>query len=180
MLLNDTPQRTRPKCNIVTPLGKPGTRSFGQFNRDIPIRKLDFKLQDELVDHHLDDIRLQVGKRDDRIQTVPEFRREGPLDRFFVLAGTHFAFETDWRFCHIRCTRVGGHHQHNITEINGLAVIIRQLAMVHDLQKDIEQVRMGFLDLVKQDNRMRMLINGIGQKATLIKPDITGRRTNQS
>ena len=52
-------------------------------------------------------------------------------------------------FREIGRTRVRGHDQNDIPEINRLAVVIRQLPVVH-LQKNIEDIRMGFLDLVQQ------------------------------
>ena len=52
--------------------------------------------------------------------------------------------------------------------------------MIHDLQQNIEQIRMRFFDLVKKQNGMRRLINRIGQQPALVKPDIAWRRTNQA
>jgi hypothetical protein len=57
--------------------------------------------------------------------------------------------------------------------------VVGQLAVIHDLQQDVEQVRMRLLDLVEQQHAVRMLIDAIGQQAALIEPDIAGRRADQ-
>ena len=58
--------------------------------------------------------------------------------------------------------------------------MVGQLAVVHDLQKDIEQIRMGLFDFVQQQHTMGLLIDGIGQQAALIKTDITRRGPDQT
>ena len=64
-------------------------------------------------------------------------------------------------------------------EVDLLAVVIRQLPVVHDLQQDVEQIGMGLLDFVEQEHGMRMLVDGIGEQPALIEPDIARRRTDQ-
>ncbi len=57
--------------------------------------------------------------------------------------------------------------------------MICQFAVVHDLQKNIEQVAMGLFDFVEQKDAMRVLVNAIRQQAALVKPNVTGRCANQ-
>ncbi|MNT69601.1 hypothetical protein D3C72_2079290 [compost metagenome] len=52
--------------------------------------------------------------------------------------------------------------------------------MVHDLQQDVEQVRMRLFYFVEQQHAMRMLVDAIGQKTALIEADITGRCAEQT
>ena len=59
-------------------------------------------------------------------------------------------------------------------------MMIGQLAVVHDLKQDIEQVGMRLLDLVQQKHAMRVLVDGIGQQAALIVSNIARRRTDQA
>ena len=81
-----------------------------------------------------------------------------------------------WR---IRRARIGGHDQDHIAEVDLLAVVIGQLAVVHHLQQDVEQVRMRLLDLVEQQHAVRMLVDAVGQQAALVEADIAGRRADQ-
>ena len=58
--------------------------------------------------------------------------------------------------------------------------MIGQLAVIHDLQEDVEQVRMGLFDFVEQKHAMGMLIDRVGQQAALVETDIAGRCADQA
>eukprot|EP00043_Microstomoeca_roanoka_P023687 m.259125 g.259125 ORF g.259125 m.259125 type:complete len:631 (-) comp34017_c0_seq1:207-2099(-) len=58
--------------------------------------------------------------------------------------------------------------------------MVGQLPVVHDLQQDVVDIRVGLFDLVKQQHAMRMLVDAIGQKPALIEADIARRRTDQA
>ena len=75
--------------------------------------------------------------------------------------------------------RVGGHDQDHVAEVDLLAVVIGQLAVIHDLQQDVEQVRMRLLDLVEQQHAVRMLVDAVGQQAALVEADVARRRADQ-
>jgi hypothetical protein len=51
--------------------------------------------------------------------------------------------------------------------------------MIHDLQQQIKDLRMGLLDLVEQQNTMRILRNRLGQQSALIESDISRGRTDE-
>ena len=51
--------------------------------------------------------------------------------------------------------------------------------MVHDLQQDVEQVRVRLLDLVEQQHAVRMLVDAVGQQAALVEADIARRRADE-
>ena len=180
LFLDETSERPRTKVLIVAVLRQPIVRRFRERNRDTTIGELLFKLHDELVDDLSDHYGREVRERNDRVEPIPELRREQPIDRFFVLATSLVSRKPDGWFREIGRTRVRGHDQNDIPEINRLAVVIRQLPVVHDLQKNIEDIRMGFLDLVQQQHGMRILIDGIGQHPSLIETDIPRRGTNQA
>ena len=54
-----------------------------------------------------------------------------------------------------RRTNVAGHHQHRIAEIDLASLAVGQPAVFENLQENVEDVRMRFLDLVKQNYRVR-------------------------
>ena len=54
-----------------------------------------------------------------------------------------------------------------------------ELAVIHHLQQDVEQVGMGLLDLVEQQHGVGMLIDAVGQEAALVEADIAGRGADQ-
>ena len=58
--------------------------------------------------------------------------------------------------------------------------MIGELAVVHDLQQDVEEVGMGLLDLVEQQHDMGVLVDRVGQQAALVEADITRRSADQA
>ena len=75
---------------------------------------------------------------------------------------------------------VGGHDQDHVAEIDLLAVVVGQLAVVHHLQQDVEEIRMRLFDLVEQQHAVRMLVDAVGQQAALVEADIARRRADQA
>ena len=75
---------------------------------------------------------------------------------------------------------IGGHNQHDVAEINLLTVVIRQFAVIHDLQQNIEEIRMGFFNFIQEQDTVAMLIDTIGEKPALIKTHIAGRCAQQA
>ena len=102
------------------------------------------------------------------------------LDRFLVLAFPRAAAEADGCLAHVRRPGVGGHDQDDIAEIDLLAVVVGQFAVVHHLQQDVEQVRVRFFDFVEQQHAMRMLVDGVGEQPALVEADIARRRADQA
>ncbi len=60
---------------------------------------------------------------------------------------------------HVGGAGIGRHDQDDVAEVDLLAVVIGQLAVVHHLQQDVVEVGMGLLDLVEQQHAMRMLVD---------------------
>ncbi len=137
---------------------------------DVAIRQLGFKLQDELLDHLGDNLRRQMRKGDDGIEPVAEFRREQPVDRLGVIAFPLLAGEAIGGLRHVGGARVRGHDQDHVAEIDLLAVVVGELAVVHDLQQHVEQIRMRLLDLVEQQHAVRMLVDAVGSRPPWSKP----------
>src|SRR3546814_7541650 len=71
--------------------------------------------------------------------------------------------ETDALARHVARAGIGRHDQDDVAEVDGLAVMIGQAAMVHDLQQYVEQVGMRLFDLVEQQHAMRILIDRVGR-----------------
>ena len=115
----------------------------------------------------------------DGVEPVAEFRREQPRDRLHVVALALRPREAEGRLRHVGCAGIGGHDQDHVAEIDLLAVVVGQLAVIHDLQQHVEQVRVRLLDFVEQQHAMRMLIDAVGQQPALVEADIAGRRADQ-
>ena len=134
-----------------------------QFDRHAAVGQLPFQLQHELVDHAVDDLGGQRVEGDDGIEAIAEFRREHAVDGFRIVALALPALEADGGLGQIGSAGIGGHDQDHVAEIDHLAVMIGQFAVIHHLQKDVVEIDMRLLDFVEQQHAMRMLIDRIGQ-----------------
>jgi hypothetical protein len=79
-----------------------------------------------------------------------------------ILALAGLGAEADAFARHVGRSGIGGHDQYDVAEIDRLAVMVGELAVIHHLQEDVEQVRMGLLDLVEQKHGVRMLVDRVG------------------
>ena len=118
-----------------------------------------------------------AGEGDDRVEPVAELG-EHAVDRL-VVALALGAVEADRGLGEFARAGVGGHDEDDVLEIDALAVVVGELAVIHHLQQDVEQVGMRLLDLVEQEHAMRVLVDAVGEQPALIEADIAGRRADQ-
>ena len=144
------------------------------------VGQLRFQLQQKFIDHAQDNHFVQRLEADHGIQTIAELGCEQALDVRHLIPGLARIGESDGGLVHGLGTRIGGHHDDHITEIGFAPVVVRQGAVVHDLQQHIENGGVRLLNFVQQQHTMRLLGDGFGQQTTLIKTYITGGRTNQA
>ena len=116
----------------------------------------------------------------DGIQAVAEFRREQRVIASLSSATRTVAPKPIAGRGQISRTGIRRHDQHDVAEIHRLAVVVGQLAVVHHLQQDVEQVGMGLLDFVEQQHAVGILVDAIGEQAPLIEAHISGRCTDQA
>ena len=58
--------------------------------------------------------------------------------------------------------------------------MVGQLPVVHDLEEDVEKIRMRLLDLVEQQDHVRVLVGRVGEQTALVEADIARRRADQT
>ena len=78
-----------------------------------------------------------------------------------------------------RAADVAGHDDDRVLEVDRPALAVGQAAVVEDLEQDVEDVRVGLLDLVEQDDLVRPAADRLGQLAALVVADVAGRRADQ-
>ena len=66
-------------------------------------------------------------------------------------------------------------NQNCIFKINLPAMTVCDMTLIEHLQKDVEYIRMGFLDLVKQDHRIRISPHLLRELASLLISDVSRR-----
>ena len=71
-----------------------------------------------------------------------------------------------------RAADVAGHDDDRVLEVHGPALAVGQAAVVEDLEEDVEDVRVGLLDLVEQDDLVRPAADRLGQLAALLVADV--------
>ncbi len=74
---------------------------------------------------------------------------------------------------------VRGHDHDRVPEVDLAPLRVGQLPVLEDLQQDVEDVRVRLLDLVEQDDRVRLAAHGLGQLAALVVADVAGRRADE-
>ena len=84
-------------------------------------------------------------------QPVDEFRFESFFNLFqHCLSGSNLSAETYRSLVRELCSGIGGHDKYNMAAVRFPSFVIRQYGIVHDLQQDIEYIRMRFFYFVKQ------------------------------
>ena len=180
MILYHARQRAGTEGIVIALFTQPARRFRCQIEGHVAVGKLCFQFEHELLHHAVDGVAAEGRKGDRGIETVAEFGGEEFLDRLLILPFPLAAAETDGIFRGIRGTGIGGHDQDHIAEVDLLAVVIGQFAVIHHLQQDVEQIRVRLFDFVQQQHAMGMLIDTIGQKPTLIEADIARRCADQT
>ncbi len=128
----------------------------------------------------MDHLSRQVIEPDNVIQTVTEFRRKDLLDLFHRIGAVILMDQADGFTLGLTHPGVGGHHHHHVAEVCLAPVVVGQRPVIHHLQQQVKDIRVRLLDLIKQQNRVRMLDHRVGEQAALIKAHIARRRTDQT
>ena len=74
---------------------------------------------------------------------------------------------------------IGRQDQDAISEIDMAPEAVGKLPLLHYLQEHIIDVRMGLFDLVKEHDRVGPATDLLGQLATFLETDVTGRGSHQ-
>ena len=77
-------------------------------------------------------------------------------------------------------SQVGRHDQHRVAEVDRAPLTVGQAAVVEDLQQDVEDIRVGFLNLVEQHHRVRPPPHCLSQLTAFVVPNVARRRTDHS
>ncbi len=75
---------------------------------------------------------------------------------------------------------IGCHDDHGVFKINRAAFPVCEPSVVQDLEHDVEDIRMGFFDLVKQQNGIGPATDSLRQIPALFVSDIARGRADQA
>src|SRR5215471_14787879 len=190
--LHNARERPRAVHGVVAFHRQPRAGVRREPDRNMPLRQLPLELQHELLDDALDRLRAESAKRDDGVKAVAEFRAEDLFDRELRLAcrrppariipripgGT--LGEPDALGAQLARPGVRRQYEDDVSEVRLPPGVVRQRRMVHHLQQDVVEIRMGLLDLVEQDDAVRVGAYGVDQLTALFEAHIARRRADET
>ena len=71
--------------------------------------------------------------------------------------------------------QIAGKDDDGLAEIDGIALAVRHAAVFEDLQELVQNVRVGFLDLIKEQNAEGVLLDRVGELTAGFVTHIAGR-----
>jgi hypothetical protein len=74
---------------------------------------------------------------------------------------------------------VGGHDDNRVLEVHRPPLGVREAPLVQDLEQDVEDVGVGFLDLVEEKHRVRAPPHGLCELPCLLVADVAWRGAYQ-
>ena len=78
------------------------------------------------------------------------------------------------------CAYIAGHDDDCIAEIDGATQCVCQTTIIHHLQQQVKHIRMGFLNLIEQDDGVGLATHFLCEHATFFIAYISRRSTYQS
>src|SRR5579883_77619 len=191
LVLDHAAQRPRAEHGIVAFLAEP---VFGRLGH-LQVHTLGVELLLHLAElqlHHLADVLLAQRMEDDRaIDAVEELRAEDILhlrqDLLLHLLirrlGILRLVGADEAERVVATDQLGadvaGHDDDRVAEVDAAALGVGQMPLIEDLQEHVEDVRVRLLDLVEQDQAVRLPPHGIGQLTAIVVADIAGWRADE-
>ena len=76
--------------------------------------------------------------------------------------------------------QVGGHDENRVLEVDHTAVVVREMPLIQHLQKDVEDVRVGLLDLVQKHDGVGPAAHRLRERTGVLVAHVSRRRSNKS
>jgi hypothetical protein len=179
--LDCTPKRTRAELAVVALAREQLDRVVAELDLDLlrpqppcqPVEQQSGDLVDLLLGQGAED--------DDLVDAVDELRAEAPAQDLHQIG-----LQVVERLLAARVlldpvgAEVRGHDHDGVLEVDRAALGVGQPAVVEDLEQDVEDVRMRFLDLVEEEHRVRPPPDLLGQLACLVVADVSRRSADET
>src|SRR3954470_8484132 len=189
LALDGPAQRPGTQDRVEAAVGQQLLGGRRHLERHVLVRQLALHAGEHEVDDPDDLVLAQLVEHDDVVDAVEELRPEVLLElvvhprlhalvvRLRVVPGLEA--EAD-RLGDVPRTEVGRENQDRVLEVHDPALTVGEPAILEHLQERVEHVRVRLLDLVEENHRERLAPHLLGQLATLVVTDVTGRCTDQA
>jgi hypothetical protein len=161
----------------------------GQLDRHLVLGHLHAQAVHEQVDDLQDLVLRELREDDDLVDAVQQLGAERLLQvahhpRLHVLVGEALLVgEVEAERLVLRDRRradVRGHDHDHVAEVDLAALRVGQLSVLEDLEEDVEHIGVRLLDLVEEDDRVRLAAHGLGELAAFVVADVTRRRADEA
>nr|ADI18604.1 hypothetical protein [uncultured Rhodospirillales bacterium HF4000_24M03] len=177
--LHDPLQRPGAIDGVVPGIAQPRRRRAIEFERDIAAVEQGAQPVELNIDDRFHMRPGQPVEQQDFIQPVEEFRPEGSPHNVHHRLPHGAGILALGLIGEDVATQIGGHHDQCILEIDQPPLPIGQPPVIEYLEQDVENIGMGFFDLVEQDDLIGPAADCFGQRAAFVVSDIAGRRPDQ-
>src|SRR4051794_37280274 len=162
---------------------------LGELELQLPLGHRLPHAADEQVDDDLDLVLRELVEHQDVVDAVEELGPERLLELAHD-AALHVVVRQAGLVAHgepdagvlrdLRRPEVRGHDHDRVPEVDRAPLGVGQPAVLQDLQEDVEHVRVGLLDLVEEEHRVRLAPHGLGQLTALVVADVARRRAHEA
>ena len=80
----------------------------------------------------------------------------------------------------VRRAEVAGHDDDRVAEVDDAPLTVRQPAVVEDLEEELVELPRGLLDLVDEDDRVRLAANVLRELTALVVADVARGSTDET
>src|SRR5262249_17598317 len=174
LLLDGALERPGPVDRVVAAVREIVTRRLAELEREVAIRQTECEPAELDVDDLPYVLAVERVKDDDVVDAVQKLRTEVlPERRQHLVADglVRAACRGDGL-----AAEVGGHDDDGVLEVDRSTLAVGEPAVVEQLEQHVEHVVVCLLDLVEQQHAVRAPANGLGELATLLVADVSGRR----
>src|ERR671910_27066 len=180
-------QRSSAELRVVALLGEELLGGVG----DLDLDTLAFEVLVQPREHDVHDLQhVLLGEGledDDLIYPVEELRPESPLQGLarspLGLTEVHAVARGEAelpRRDEVLAAYVRGHDNYRVLEVDRPALGVREAPIIEDLQERVENVGVGLLDLVEEDDRVGTPAYLLRELSRLLVADVSWRRADQA
>ncbi len=180
VLLDNPLQRTGAVGGIIAAFREPRRRLAVEVDRDLPSGQQFAQAAKLDLDDRRDILALEPVKQDDFIEPVQELGPEMPAHdrhhlaahrvRILVLAERH----------QVVGPQIRSHDDKGIAKIDRAPLAVGEPPVIEHLQEDIENVRVGFFDLVEQHHLVGPAPHCFGKRAAFVIADVSRRGADEA